>query len=159
MKVGIVMGSKSDYPVVEKTEKILDEFNIDYESRVMSAHRTPNEVVEFVESFDDRGIDVVIAFAGKAAHLGGVIAAHTVIPVIAVPIKTSVMGGMDSLLSTVQMPKGIPVATVAIDGGENAALLSISMLSIRDEKLKKKLIGYREGMRKQVILDDESMRG
>ena len=118
---------------------------------VISAHRTPKRAFEFAESAEKDGIEVIIAIAGKAAHLGGVIAANTIVPVIGIPAKTSVMGGMDSLLSVVQMPKGIPVATVAIDGGENAALLAISMLSLKYDELKKKLVDYRKELQDQVV--------
>lgn len=118
---------------------------------VISAHRTPKRAFEFAESAEKDGIEVIIAIAGKAAHLGGVIAANTIVPVIGIPAKTSVMGGMDSLLSVVQMPKGIPVATVAIDGGENAALLAISMLSLKYDELKSKLVDYRKELQDQVV--------
>ncbi len=143
MKVGIVMGSKSDYPIVEKVEGILGEFSVDYETRVISAHRTPDEALNFAKNLEASEIEVLIAVAGKAAHLGGVMASHTVIPVIGIPVKTSMMGGMDSLLSTVQMPKGVPVATVAVDGGENAALLAISMLSL---KYPEKSVNFLDGI-------------
>ena len=125
------MGSISDREIAEKAKKIFDKFNVETHMEVISAHRTPKRAFEFAESAEKDGIEVIIAIAGKAAHLGGVIAANTIVPVIGIPAKTSVMGGMDSLLSVVQMPKGIPVATVAIDGGENAALLAISMLSLK----------------------------
>ena len=121
------MGSISDREIAEKAKKIFDKFGVETHMEVISAHRTPKRAFEFAESAEKDGIEVIIAIAGKAAHLGGVIAANTIVPVIGIPAKTSVMGGMDSLLSVVQMPKGIPVATVAIDGGENAALLAISM--------------------------------
>lgn len=145
------MGSISDREIAEKAKKIFDKFNVETHMEVISAHRTPKRAFEFAESAEKDGIEVIIAIAGKAAHLGGVIAANTIVPVIGIPAKTSVMGGMDSLLSVVQMPKGIPVATVAIDGGENAALLAISMLSLKYDELKKKLVDYRKELQDQVV--------
>ncbi len=150
MKVAIVMGSDSDFPVVEKGLKILKEFGVETEVRVISAHRTPDIAVSFGENAEKNGIEVIIAAAGKAAHLGGVLAAVTTLPVIGLPIKSSTLDGLDSLLSIVQMPKGIPVATVAINGAENAGLLAIQILSLKYEELKKKLVVYRENMVKQV---------
>lgn len=151
MKAAIIMGSISDREIAEKAKKIFDKFNVETHVEVISAHRTPKRAFEFAESAEKDGIEVIIAIAGKAAHLGGVIAANTIVPVIGIPAKTSVMGGMDSLLSVVQMPKGIPVATVAIDGGENAALLAISMLSLKYDELKKKLVDYRKELQDQVV--------
>ena len=151
MKAAIIMGSISDREIAEKAKKIFDKFNVETHMEVISAHRTPKRAFEFAESAEKDGIEVIIAIAGKAAHLGGVIAANTIVPVIGIPAKTSVMGGMDSLLSVVQMPKGIPGATVAIDGGENAALLAISMLSLKYDELKKKLVDYRKELQDQVV--------
>ncbi len=151
MKAAIIMGSISDREIAEKAKKIFDKFNVETHMEVISAHRTPKRAFEFAESAEKDGIEVIIAIAGKAAHLGGVIAANTIVPVIGIPAKTSVMGGMDSLLSVVQMPKGIPVATVAIDGGENAALLAISMLSLKYDELKGKLVDYRKELQDQVV--------
>ena len=151
MKAAIIMGIISDREIAEKAKKIFDKFNVETHMEVISAHRTPKRAFEFAESAEKDGIEVIIAIAGKAAHLGGVIAANTIVPVIGIPAKTSVMGGMDSLLSVVQMPKGIPVATVAIDGGENAALLAISMLSLKYDELKKKLVDYRKELQDQVV--------
>ncbi len=151
MKAAIIMGSISDREIAEKAKKIFDKFNVETHMEVISAHRTPKRAFEFAESAEKEGIEVIIAIAGKAAHLGGVIAANTIVPVIGIPAKTSVMGGMDSLLSVVQMPKGIPVATVAIDGGENAALLAISMLSLKYDELKGKLVDYRKELQDQVV--------
>lgn len=151
MKAAIIMGSISDREIAEKAKKIFDKFNVETHMEVISAHRTPKRAFEFAESAEKDGIEVIIAIAGKAAHLGGVIAANTIVPVIGIPAKTSVMGGMDSLLSVVQMPNGIPVATVAIDGGENAALLAISMLSLKYDELKKKLVDYRKELQDQVV--------
>ncbi len=157
MKVAIVMGSESDFPVVEKGLKILKEFGVDVEVRVISAHRTPDKAVEFGKNAEENGIEVIIAAAGKAAHLGGVLAAVTVLPVIGLPIKSSTLDGLDSLLSIVQMPKGVPVATVAIDGGENAALLAIQILSVKYETLREKLKEYKEKMAKQVEEKDREL--
>ena len=151
MKAAIIMGSISDREIAEKAKKIFDKFGVETHMEVISAHRTPKRAFEFAESAEKDGIEVIIAIAGKAAHLGGVIAANTIVPVIGIPAKTSVMGGMDSLLSVVQMPKGIPVATVAIDGGENAALLAISMLSLKYDELKNKLVDYRRELQDQVV--------
>lgn len=151
MKAAIIMGSISDREIAEKAKKIFDKFGVETHMEVISAHRTPKRAFEFAESAEKDGIEVIIAIAGKAAHLGGVIAANTIVPVIGIPANTSVMGGMDSLLSVVQMPKGIPVATVAIDGGENAALLAISMLSLKYDELKNKLVDYRKELQDQVV--------
>ena len=151
MKAAIIMGSSSDREIAEKAKHIFDKFGVETHMEVISAHRTPKRAFEFAESAEKDGIEVIIAIAGKAAHLGGVIAANTIVPVIGIPAKTSVMGGMDSLLSVVQMPKGIPVATVAIDGGENAALLAISMLSLKYDELKNKLVDYRKELQDQVV--------
>lgn len=151
MKAAIIMGSISDREIAEKAKKIFDKFGVETHMEVISAHRTLKRAFEFAESAEKDGIEVIIAIAGKAAHLGGVIAANTIVPVIGIPAKTSVMGGMDSLLSVVQMPKGIPVATVAIDGGENAALLAISMLSLKYDELKNKLVDYRKELQDQVV--------
>lgn len=160
MKVAIVMGSKSDYPVVERAEKILKAFGIDYETRIISAHRTPRVAEEFARTAEDRGIEVIIAAAGKAAHLGGVIAAYTPLPVIGLPIKSSTMDGLDSLLSIVQMPKGIPVATVAIDGAENAGLLAVQILSLKYQELREEMVVYKENMAEEIIrIDAEFQAG
>lgn len=154
MKVSVIMGSASDIAIAEKVVNTLKEFGIDYEAKVISAHRALGVLEEYIASAD---ADIVIALAGKAAHLAGVIAGLTTIPVIGVPIKSSTMDGMDSLLSTVQMPKGIPVATVAIDGGENAALLAVSMLAIGDSSLKAKLVDYRIKLRDSVVEADGNL--
>lgn len=144
------MGSISDREVAEKVTGILDEFGVDYEMRVISAHRTPMEAIEYGKSAEERGIEVIIAIAGKAAHLGGVLAAVTPIPVIGLPVKSSTMDGIDSLLSVVQMPKGVPVATVAINGGENAGLLAIQILSIKYEDLREKFRDYKTKLEEEV---------
>ena len=141
-KVAIVMGSGSDRPVMEKAAAMLERFGIEYEMRVMSAHKTPDVALEFAESAAARGFEAIIAGAGKAAHLAGVMAAKSLLPVIGVPISAS-LDGMDALLATVQMPTGIPVATVAIDGAANAALLAVAILAVGDDELTKKLAEYR----------------
>ena len=138
-KVGILMGSDSDLPVVGKAADHLRELGIPFEIHVWSAHRTPLEVREFTEKARERGFGVLIAAAGKAAHLAGAVAACTTLPVIGIPVKSSTLDGLDALLSTVQMPSGIPVATVAIDGAQNAALLAAEILSVSDETLAAKL--------------------
>jgi 5-(carboxyamino)imidazole ribonucleotide mutase len=149
-KVAIVMGSGSDRPVMEKATKMLAQFGIESETRVLSAHKTPDQAIEFAETAAAKGFDVIIAGAGKAAHLGGVMAAKSLLPVIGVPISAS-LDGMDALLATVQMPSGIPVATVAIDGAGNAALLAVAMLAITDESLREKLAEYRVALAEKTL--------
>ena len=144
--VGIIMGSESDMPTMEACMKQLDEFGIPYEVKVASAHRKPAEVHVWASTAADRGIRVIVAAAGKAAHLGGVVAAYTPLPVIAVPMKTSDLGGLDSLLSMVQMPSGVPVACVAINGAKNAAILAVQMLGTGDEAARAKIAAYKESM-------------
>lgn len=144
--VGIVMGSVSDMPAMEPCMKQLDEFGIAYEVKVASAHRKPLEVHAWAESAEARGLRVIIAAAGKAAHLGGVVAAYTPLPVIAVPMKTSDLGGLDSLLSMVQMPSGVPVACVAINGAKNAAILAVQMLGTGDAEARRKIRDFKQGM-------------
>lgn len=156
MKVAIVMGSKSDYPVVQKAEAVLKEFDVSYVTRIISAHRTPRVAENFAATAENEGYEVIIAAAGKAAHLAGVIAATTSLPVIGIPMKSSTLDGLDSLLSVVQMPKGVPVATVAIDGAENAALLAIQMMGIGDPKLRKAIKAYKLKMEQDVIALDEA---
>ena len=158
MKVGLIMGSDSDFPVMKKAIAIFKEFGVEYEARVISAHRTPRQAEEFARNAKANGFEVIIAAAGKAAHLGGVLAAMTTLPVIGIPIKTSLMGGMDSLLSIVQMPKGIPVATVAVDGAENAALLAIQMMALKDKDLDKKLEDYKVKMEEEVVEKDKKLQ-
>lgn len=150
-KVAIIMGSDSDLPVVEKAILTLDEFKVPYEVHVFSAHRTPKEAKDFTESARDNDFGVIIAAAGKAAHLAGAIAANTTLPVIGIPVKSSTLDGLDALLSTVQMPGGIPVATVAIDGAQNAALLAIQMLGITDMDLAKRLNDNRKANTEKVL--------
>lgn len=144
------MGSGSDRPVMEKAEKMLDEFGIGHETRVLSAHKTPDQAIEFAETAAANGFGVIIAGAGKAAHLAGVMAAKSLLPVIGVPIAAS-LDGMDSLLATVQMPTGIPVATVAIDGANNAALLAVAMLAIGDDELTARLAAYRAALAEKTL--------
>ena len=153
-EVGIIMGSDSDLPVVEKAINTLKEFGVSYEVRILSAHRTPQETAEFARTAAEKGFKVLIAAAGMAAHLAGAVAAQTVLPVIGIPCKSNTLDGIDALLSTVQMPSGIPVATVAINGGVNAALLCMEILALTDENLKEKLIAKREADSKNVLKKD-----
>ena len=157
-KVGILMGSKSDFDVVKPAVNVLNKFGVETEVRVISAHRTPDEAHEFAANAKKSGIEVIICAAGKAAHLGGVIAAFTTLPVIGLPVKTDMMGGLDSLLSIVQMPAGIPVATVGVNGGENAGLLAVQMLAIKYEELAEKLTAYKQGMREKINADDKALQ-
>ena len=138
-KVAVIMGSDSDFPVVSPAIRRLKQFGIPVEARVMSAHRTPEAAAEFSKNAEKDGFGVIIAAAGKAAHLAGVLAAHTTLPVIGIPVKSSTLDGLDALLATVQMPSGIPVATVAIDGADNAAILAAQMLALSDESIAKQL--------------------
>ncbi len=149
-KVAVVMGSDSDFPVIKSCIDILKNFGVEHEVMVCSAHRTPDMASDFAKNAEENGIDIIIAAAGKAAHLAGVIAANTSLPVIGIPIKSSTLDGLDSLLSTVQMPSGIPVATVAIDGAENAALLAIQILSLSNPTLKEKMKKYKSNLKIKV---------
>lgn len=144
--VGVVMGSDSDWATMKQAAEILEYFEIPFEKRVVSAHRTPNDMAEYGHTAKDRGLKVIIAGAGGAAHLPGMLASHTILPIIGVPIQTSALGGLDSLYSIVQMPNGIPVATVAIGKAQNAGLLAVRMLAIENEKLAKKLQAYHKAM-------------
>lgn len=157
-KVAIIMGSDSDLPVVKSAITTLKDFGVPCEVRVMSAHRTPDAAAEFSKSAKENGFGVIIAAAGKAAHLGGVLAAHTVLPVIGIPVKSSTLDGLDALLATVQMPSGIPVATVAIDGAANAALLAIQMLALSDDALSDKLAAYKAQMAEGVAKKDAALQ-
>ena len=152
------MGSKSDYPKLEKGIELLEKFGVEVSVRVLSAHRTPNQLMNFLKEIEN-DTDVIIGAAGKAAHLPGVIASHTLIPVIGLPIKSSTMDGLDSLLSIVQMPQGIPVATVTIDSGVNAALMAAQIMSIKYPVIKEKLKNYRKEMELKVLEDDQNLRG
>lgn len=151
MKVAIVMGSDSDFPIVEKGYNILKEFGVEVEVKVLSAHRTPDEAISFAKNAEKEGFEILIGAAGKAAHLPGVLAGCTVLPVIGLPIKSSELEGMDALLSIVQMPPGVPVATVAINGAENAALLAIQILSVKYETLRNKFHEYKKQMAEKVF--------
>lgn len=155
-KVGIIMGSDSDLPVVEKAIKALDEFEIPYEVHVSSAHRTPEEVKAFTESARENGFGVIIAAAGMAAHLAGAVAALTTLPVIGIPVKSS-FDGLDALLSTVQMPPGIPVATVAVDGAKNAAILAAQILAVENRELQKKLDKDRIANAEKVVIKNQKV--
>ncbi|MDO4352006.1 MAG: 5-(carboxyamino)imidazole ribonucleotide mutase [Clostridia bacterium] len=156
-KIGIVMGSDSDMPVVSKAIDTLKEFEVPYEVHIYSAHRTPQEAKAFAEGAVEAGFGAIIAAAGKAAHLAGAIAANTTLPVIGIPVKSSTLDGLDALLSTVQMPSGIPVATVAIDGAANAALLAVQMLAIEDEALALKLSEQRKANAQKVLEKDAAI--
>ena len=150
--VAILMGSDSDMPVMNETAKVLSENGITYELKILSAHRSPDDVAKFTKSARARGFKVIIAGAGGAAHLAGVIASHTTLPVIGVPIQTNELKGIDSLFSTVQMPSGVPVATVSIGktGAKNAAILALQILSLSDKNLEKKLVRFKEGLVKAI---------
>lgn len=158
--VAIVMGSKSDWPVLEYTVNTLKEFGVESTVKIMSAHRTPHEACEFAESAADNGYKVVIGAAGGAAHLSGVLAGHTILPVIGIPVKGWALDGMDSLLSTVQMPKGVPVATVAIGkaGAINAAILAVQIMALADAELTEKLHAYKKSMAAEVIAADAELQ-
>ena len=156
-KVGIIMGSDSDLPTLKKTAAVLDELGIPYEMHVLSAHRTPEETAEFAKGAKERGFGVIIAAAGMAAHLAGVIAAYTTLPVIGIPCKSAVLDGMDALLATVMMPSGVPVATVAIDGGKNAALLAAEIIAVSDPALDAKLVEKRKNDAAAVLNKDKAI--
>lgn len=151
--VGILMGSASDWDTMKEAHKVLDEFGIEHEYKVLSAHRAPVAVAEYASTAESRGLKVIIGAAGAAAHLAGVIAAHTLLPVLGVPIESQALKGMDSLLSTVQMPGGIPVGTLAIGkaGSKNAALLAVAILATNDEAVREKLRAYREKQTQAVL--------
>ena len=157
-KVAVIMGSDSDFPVVKDAVTELKKLGIQYEVRVMSAHRTPDEAAEFSKNAAENGFGVIIAAAGMAAHLAGVLAAHTTIPVIGIPIKSSTFDGLDALLATVMMPKGIPVATVAVNGAGNAAILAAQMLALSDDTLAQKLVSMKEDMRVSVKEKDKKLQ-
>ena len=156
-QVGIVMGSDSDLPIMAKAADILDKLGITYEMNVISAHREPDEFFEYAKSAEERGIKVIIAGAGKAAHLPGMCAALFPMPVIGIPMKTSDLGGVDSLYSIVQMPTGIPVATVAINGGANAGILAAKILAVSDPQLLKKVKAYSNDLKEQVKAKDKKL--
>ena len=156
-KVAVIMGSDSDLPVVSPAIRELKRFGIEVEAHVMSAHRTPEEAAAFSHNAKENGFGVIIAAAGKAAHLAGVLAAHTTLPVIGIPVKSSTLDGLDALLSTVQMPSGIPVATVAIDGAKNAALLAVQMLALSDDRLADALAEMKQQMADEVRKKDSAL--
>ncbi len=155
IKVAVMMGSKSDMPTMEETVKILDDFGVLYEIKVLSAHRTPKETAQYAEGLRARGVKVVVCGAGASAALAGVVAAHTILPVIGIPIDATSLNGMDALLSTVQMPPGVPVGAVAIGkaGAKNAALLALRILAVSDKQIGEKLADFKETQRKKVLED------
>ncbi len=157
-KVGILMGSKSDFDVVKPAVKVLQDFGVEVEVRVISAHRTPAEAHDYASTAKERGVEALICAAGKAAHLGGVVAAYTTLPVIGLPVKTDMMGGLDSLLSIVQMPAGIPVATVGVNAGENAGLLALQILGIKYQEIADKLLAYKQKMKDKINADDQALQ-
>ncbi len=156
-KVAVIMGSDSDLPVVEKALEKLKEFSVPFEAHVYSAHRTPEQARDFSANARANGFGVIIAAAGKAAHLAGSVAANTTLPVIGIPIKASALDGLDALLSTVQMPPGMPVATVAIDGAANAALLAMQILAVEDAELAQKLEDSRSAERTRILAKDSAL--
>ncbi len=151
IQVGIIMGSKSDYEVMKKACEVFDDFQVEYEKKIVSAHRTPELLYQYAKTAKERGIKVIIAGAGGAAHLPGMISAITTLPVIGVPVKSSNLSGLDSLLSIVQMPGGVPVGTMAINGSKNAALYALSILSLQDDVIAKKLEDFRKKQTEEVL--------
>jgi len=156
-KVAIIMGSDSDLPVVEKAVNVLKEFEVPFEVHVFSAHRTPEQAKAFTQSAKENGFGVIIAAAGMAAHLAGAVAANTTLPVIGIPVKSAALDGMDALLSTVMMPSGIPVATVAINGAANAAYLALQIIALSDDALSDKLVASREAAAQKVLMKDKEV--
>ena len=156
--VSIIMGSTSDLPVMEKAAQLLDEMQVPFEMNALSAHRTPAEVESFAKGAADRGLKVIIAAAGMAAALPGVIAANTTLPVIGVPVKGSVLDGVDALYSIIQMPPGIPVATVAINGAMNAAILAVQMLALSDPELAQKFANYKESLKNKIVKANQDLK-
>lgn len=154
MKIGVIMGSKSDLPTMSECVNILKEFGVEHEVKIVSAHRTPNLMFEYAKEAKERGLEVIVAGAGGAAHLPGMVASLTDLPVIGVPIESKTLKGIDSLLSIVQMPGGVPVATVAIGGAKNAGLLAVKILALKDKELAEKVVKYRENM-ERMILDEK----
>ena len=157
MKVAVILGSASDLPAAEKAFGALKEFGVEYEARIMSAHRTPEAAADFSRNARERGFGVIIAFAGMAAHLAGTLAGYTTLPVVGVPCGGGALGGLDALLATAQMPSGVPVATVAIDGGVNAALLAVQILSLSDERLAGRFLDYKQRLADQVRQKDAEL--
>lgn len=158
LKVAVILGSDSDLPAMEPCFRVLSDLGVPFEAHIISAHRTPAAAERFASQAKDAGFGVIIAAAGKAAHLAGVLAAYTTLPVIGVPMKTSMMGGLDSLLSTAQMPSGIPVACVAVDGGQNAGILAAQILSLSDPALADKLAGLKSDLENQVMEKDRKLQ-
>ena len=156
--ISVIMGSKSDWATMKKTAEVLDQFGVAYEKKVVSAHRTPDLMFKHAEEAKGRGIKVIIAGAGGAAHLPGMVAAKTTLPVIGVPVKSRALSGLDSLYSIVQMPSGIPVATVAINGAKNAGILATSILAVGDENIKEKLAAYKNSLKDAVSKKDEKLQ-
>lgn len=154
MKIGVIMGSKSDLPTMNECVNVLKGFGVEHEIKIVSAHRTPNLMFDYAKEAKKRGLEVIVAGAGGAAHLPGMVASLTDLPVIGVPIESKTLKGIDSLLSIVQMPGGVPVATVAIGGAKNAALLAIKILALKDERLAEKIVEYRKNM-ERMILDEK----
>lgn len=157
-KIAVLMGSDSDLPVIKAAFAILREYGVPFEAHVMSAHRSPEAVQAFASAARERGFGAILAAAGKAAHLAGAVAANTTLPVIGIPVKSSTLDGLDALLATVQMPSGMPVATVAIDGAANAALLAVQMLAVEDDALAAKLAAKRAAMREQIAEKDARLQ-
>jgi 5-(carboxyamino)imidazole ribonucleotide mutase len=157
--VGIIMGSKSDLPTMQEAATVLAEFNIPYEMRVVSAHRMPDDMAEYGRTAHERGIRVIIAGAGGAAHLPGMVAAHSPLPVVGVPVQSRALNGLDSLLSIVQMPGGVPVATVAIGGAKNAGLLAVQILGASDAALRERMMEYKKGLREEAEAMNEELPG
>ena len=157
-KIAVLMGSDSDLKVVRKAFDVLDEFDVPFEAHIYSAHRTPDAVKQFVSAAKDNGFGAIIAAAGKAAHLAGAVAAATTLPVIGIPISSDALDGMDALLATVQMPPGIPVATVGIDAAANAALLAVQILAVEDVELAGKLVDYKKSMQEKVLKKDAALQ-
>jgi 5-(carboxyamino)imidazole ribonucleotide mutase len=159
MKIALILGSSSDMPVAEKAFEIFAHFGVEYEIRILSAHRTPDAAAEFSRNARKQGFGVIIAIAGMAAHLAGAIAAHTTLPVIGVPCKGGALDGLDALLSTVQMPSGVPVATVALNGGLNAALLAVEILALTDDRLADGLAAYKQRLADDTAQKDAQLQG
>lgn len=157
-KVAVVMGSDSDLPVVRKAAEVLKEFGVEFEMRVLSAHRSPKEVAQFAQSADENGFGVIIAAAGMAAHLAGAIAGNTYLPVIAIPVKAKALEGVDALLSSVMMPPGVPVATVGIDGAANAGYLAVQILAVSEPELKEKLVAFKKKQNEKNLEADRKMQ-
>ncbi|HEX3588618.1 MAG TPA: 5-(carboxyamino)imidazole ribonucleotide mutase [Pseudonocardiaceae bacterium] len=156
--VGVIMGSDSDWPVMEAAAVALDEFGVEYEVSVVSAHRTPQRMLDYASSAEDRGLKVIIAGAGGAAHLPGMVASATPLPVIGVPVPLKYLDGLDSLLSVVQMPAGVPVATVSVGGARNAGLLAVRMLGMGDERLRERMAEFQRSLERLVLDKDAALR-